>query len=516
MDELTSWPNDISHVANPSLPAPCMCGHFSGGDLQMQQQARSQAQISFLQQQNALLNQQLATQAASYINQLQQSLHHSTPNVPASLPVPRAPPPSEPPQPKAPPEGTSSTLPSFNPDEMVQELWVNFKEEMMSTLRQFQDSNPPSALSLYLFHPLIPFHHNLWSRNLWLHNLPNPIEHRFLNDGHEHHDQRVKNPGVPPTVVRTNGPFLIVAVHLDEEPNPFNQDPNQVPASLHVHHNLLHYDHDHAQGHLYATSEWQLTTAGTTAHRINMSNPAAMTNGTITFTFPPSPSPYGTRHNPPPSQLQPTLLTNNTTPNTNTTPTARRRIHANTPNLAITSQASQNQKTTRLSAPIAMNNFKMAKSTSNTSRPLMMNGSHRSSGRHWHTNLVLKLPVNLLNTSVPNRCERSTKALMDSATKALGNLAPDIPSHKIKLVVHVLAGASLLDSVDLGDARRLPLPVSKKNALLAPMPELQKFRLRPPFGGKTCHTWALVHGTSVSATQRILLDSCWFTVSTDI
>ena len=99
-----------------------MGGHFSGGDLQMQQQARSQAQISFLQQQNALLNQQLATQAASYINQLQQSLHHSTPNVPASPPVPRAPPPSEPPQPKAPPEGTSSTLPSFNPDEMVQEL----------------------------------------------------------------------------------------------------------------------------------------------------------------------------------------------------------------------------------------------------------------------------------------------------------------------------------------------------------------------------------------------------------
>lgn len=78
------------------------------------------------------------------------------------------------------------------------------------------------------------------------------------------------------------------------------------------------------------------------------------------------------------------------------------------------------------------------------------------------TNLVLKLPVNFLNTSVPNRCERSTKALMDSATKALGNLAPDIPSHKIKLVVHVLAGASLLDSVDLGDARRLPLQLPRK------------------------------------------------------
>jgi hypothetical protein len=42
-----------------------MGGHFSGGDPQMQQQAQSQAQISSLQQQNALLNQQLATQAAS-------------------------------------------------------------------------------------------------------------------------------------------------------------------------------------------------------------------------------------------------------------------------------------------------------------------------------------------------------------------------------------------------------------------------------------------------------------------
>lgn len=107
----------------------------------------------------------------------------------------------------------------------------------------------------------------------------------------------------------------------------------------------------------------------------------------------------------------------------------------------------------------------------------------------------------------PQRLRTVNKALMDSATKALGNLAPDIPSHKIKLVVHVLAGAGRLDSVDLGDARRLPLPVTKKNALLVLMPELQKFRLRPPFGGKPCHTWALVHGTSVSVAQRVHLDS---------
>jgi hypothetical protein len=57
----------------------------------MQQQAQSQAQISSLQQQNALLNQQLATQAASHIHQLQQFLQSPNPNPPSSSPTPQAP-----------------------------------------------------------------------------------------------------------------------------------------------------------------------------------------------------------------------------------------------------------------------------------------------------------------------------------------------------------------------------------------------------------------------------------------
>ena len=89
-------------MANAILPAHGTGAHFSGGDPQMQQQAQSQAQISSLQQQNALLNQQLATQAASHIHWPQQFLQTIS-----SSPHPQNPVPSEPPQPKAPPEVTT-------------------------------------------------------------------------------------------------------------------------------------------------------------------------------------------------------------------------------------------------------------------------------------------------------------------------------------------------------------------------------------------------------------------------
>ena len=38
------------------------------------------------------------------------------------------------------------------------------------------------------------------------------------------------------------------------------------------------------------------------------------------------------------------------------------------------------------------------------------------------------------------------------------------------------------------------------------MPALERFTPCPPFGGKTNHTWALIHGTSVTAAHRILLE----------
>ena len=85
-------------------------------------------------------------------------------------------------------------------------------------------------------------------------------------------------------------------------------------------------------------------------------------------------------------------------------------------------------------------------------------------------------------------------------------MADGIPSHKVQLVVHVLAGAGLLEHINLGDVKKLDLPITKKNALVIPVPDLPRFKPCPPFGGKTSHAWALIHGTSVTAAQYMLLE----------
>ena len=65
-------------------------GQFCGGDVMNQQsQAQTQAQLAQLREQNSILNQQLASQAQSHIQHLQQLLpfHQSTPTQPTP-PIP--------------------------------------------------------------------------------------------------------------------------------------------------------------------------------------------------------------------------------------------------------------------------------------------------------------------------------------------------------------------------------------------------------------------------------------------
>ena len=72
-------------------PHQGVAGQFCGGDTQLHQQAQSQAQtqaqISALQQQNTLLNQQLASQTVSHIHHLQQLLPQQAPNLQQQAPT---------------------------------------------------------------------------------------------------------------------------------------------------------------------------------------------------------------------------------------------------------------------------------------------------------------------------------------------------------------------------------------------------------------------------------------------
>ena len=128
------WPNYPDAMWNygwsaPVFPSPQPAvpfGQFCGGDMMSQQsqaqsQAQTQAQLAALREQNSILNQQLASQAQSHIQHLQQllPLHHSTP-IPITHPTPSHVP--EPSPPVATPSTQQASGSTFNPEEMMQQM----------------------------------------------------------------------------------------------------------------------------------------------------------------------------------------------------------------------------------------------------------------------------------------------------------------------------------------------------------------------------------------------------------
>ena len=141
-------------------------GQFCGGDVmnqqsQAQSQAQTQAQLAALREQNSILNQQLASQAQSHIQHLQQLLpfHQSTSTPPPPLSTPQA---SEPPTPVVPPSTQPGSSVSFNPEEMMQQM----KHTVESSMKAFVEKNqeritshlPPPATPPLPTSPPAPSH----------------------------------------------------------------------------------------------------------------------------------------------------------------------------------------------------------------------------------------------------------------------------------------------------------------------------------------------------------------------
>ena len=136
-----------------------------------QSQAQAQAQISALQQQNAMLNQNLHTQAQSHINHLQQLIpFHQPPHQPPPTPppvqsataptVPQAP---DPPAPITTPANQQGSSAPFNPDEMLQQMKSTVESSIQAMVektqeRQVYHTPPPSHHEPTSSHP--PGHHS--------------------------------------------------------------------------------------------------------------------------------------------------------------------------------------------------------------------------------------------------------------------------------------------------------------------------------------------------------------------
>ena len=81
-----------------------------------------------------------------------------------------------------------------------------------------------------------------------------------------------------------------------------------------------------------------------------------------------------------------------------------------------------------------------------------------------------------------------------------------VPFKTVENLVRVFGGADLINALVEADIRTVNLPETKLTALIIPVPDLERFNPKPPFGNITAHTWGLVHGTTVTAATAILIE----------
>ena len=151
-------------------------GQFCGGDVmnqqsQAQSQAQTQAQLAHLREQNSILNQQLASQAQSHIQHLQQLLpfHQSTSTPSPPQPTPQV---SEPPPPVAPPSTQPGSSVSFNPEEMMQQMKNTVESSIQRSINQLPSPSqapipvpPQSSSHLHPPDDAPTFHHRSHRRS---------------------------------------------------------------------------------------------------------------------------------------------------------------------------------------------------------------------------------------------------------------------------------------------------------------------------------------------------------------
>ena len=228
-------------------------GQFCGGDpMGQQSQAETQAQISALQQQNALLNQHLHSQAQSHIQHLQQLIpYHQPPQQvqPPSIPVPSTSQPSapqaqDPPVPVASPATQPGLSMTFNPDDMLQQMKHTVESSFQAMVektheRQSTSTPPPPTLPVTtqpptISHPQPP----LQSLPPQLSSPRRSRSHRHLSPRRRRSTRRPRRSSRPRSspIRRQNSrrpDFTAITLLRIIPTNPSRHSP---PTTLHLHH----------------------------------------------------------------------------------------------------------------------------------------------------------------------------------------------------------------------------------------------------------------------------------------
>ena len=73
-------------------------------------------------------------------------------------------------------------------------------------------------------------------------------------------------------------------------------------------------------------------------------------------------------------------------------------------------------------------------------------------------------------------------------------------------LIRVLAASDAFARLDLGEIKILEASSVAKRVVIAPLPNLPRFREKPPFKGAATNTWGMVHGSGVGAAQLIVAE----------
>ena len=510
---------------------------FGTGDM-MQPQAQSvaqnqldQMQMAQLKEQNSLLKQQLASQAQTHIHQLSQLIPPSQPSPSIPPPAPAHPPT---PVPETPPLPTPPTVP---PTVDANDLLKQVKEVMVSTMNEHKDKAPtatssqvpdhtvdtPSLQPPHL-HPPIPSSsarprsrsHKRRSKTKKLDKRPVSV-HRSPRRRRSHRNRSSRPRSFSPPMRRRSSPRrrsprtsitirstspsrrreLTTTWHDDDfQPNPaHHSDPWQSSVKLTTNSQYTPYDDDTKSSQQATTwKSWQ------TWKDWSQSYDSTQSTGQwkdYKYSYTPTHKKgqwidYSKQSKQ--SYSKDSTYDSSTRPITafSAEPSSH---HRNPKRRHRRSRSAQSRQSTLPPGHVSLD-------------------LHGGSAAQWKAAVKFAMdhpdrmpaPCEVPDDQRPMVTRSIDEDDLRRSVEEIMSIDDRIPLDYAERAAKLLYSTNILPDYELSDCYVLELHAAHMIALIMPLPDISKFQMPPPFGNSRSHTWALLHGTTPSGAQQILLE----------
>ena len=115
-------------------------------------------------------------------------------------------------------------------------------------------------------------------------------------------------------------------------------------------------------------------------------------------------------------------------------------------------------------------------------------------------------PMRFQSHEYPQASTSMDQEEYEKACEELQKVDQRIPQEALRKAVQLLFSVNLLPEYDLSICYTVELHSTNMIALNIPLPDTSHFQMPLPYGKHRNYTWALVHGTTLTSAQRILLE----------